>query len=405
VTQRTLLVLVLCALLACASQPPAATTPFEAAHAREAEPLAEIALAAEGGGLRARAPARLLAPITWESERFLLQLDAGSEAPVVCSVFPDGLDAAASLAAFSKEIFAPLEQDGSLKQRQILAVDAGHFAGRPFLALDWVYRIERGGNPLAGQVKLLVAQVGEGALYCAHDEVGYVQSFRRVAGALAGTLELERASRPSYLSQVSIFSLRDLRVGYELVTLEHDAEGDTRIDTRTSLLLPVDGQTLQQNDSYDVAFSRPDGSVINQHSVEAVNGEVMTQLRLDPAEDGGWSVTGKFQGKPLSAEIPQGAPASWLGEGLALREALARDGARAVVAVETWSADLDPTRLFEARLGVQRQLDADRFAAKLSVADVEADLVVDRDGLPVSGVVPAGPTDVKIERVFLDGSL
>jgi hypothetical protein len=398
-------VFMLCPLLACAAQPPAAMSPFETARAREAAPLAEAALASNDGALRARVPARLLSPVRWQDERYLVQLDAGSEAPVVCSVFPEGLDAAASLAAFSKEIFAPLEQDGSLKQRQILGVDAGHFAGRPFLALDWVYRIEREGRPLAGQVKLLVAQVGESALYCAHDEVGYVQSFRRVAGSLARSLVLDRVDRPAYLSAVSIYSVRELRVGYELITLERDAAGDTRIDTRTSLLLPVDGQTLQQSDSYDVAFSRPDGSVINQHAIESVNGEVMTQLRLDPDESGGWSVTGRFQGKPLEAEIAEGAPVSWLGEGLALREALARDGTRAVVAVQTWSADLDPTRLFEARLGIERQLDADRFAAKLEVAGMEADLVVGRDGLPVSGVVPAGPSDVKIERVYLDGSL
>jgi len=376
----------------------------QALRAREAEPIAPQRLQSPDKYFRAQVPARLAVPVERDEEAYKVSLDVGAQAPVDCWVYRDDVDLAAAISALSEATFAAIsEQLGKVDLREVDRVDAGVIAEGPFVALDWMYRAQTPDGPRIGQVKHLVASKDGRGLYCHHNEVGYTQTFRRVVGAMLESLEYQEKGPKPYFTEVSTMSVRGMRVGVEYTTLVRDADRDVRIDTRTALLLPVTSDTLQVSDTVGVEFARPDGTLINQVHVESANGELVSNLKLDPVP-GGWAVEGTFQGKPLSTRIEATSPASsWLGDAFALRETLAEKGAGAELTLARWVPEADPTRLVDQTLSIGRAVDAQRFAAKLAMEGIEADLVVDREGTVASGSMDMGVASVDFERVYSGG--
>jgi hypothetical protein len=399
------IVLVVTTAIGCATVPEPDW--LQALRAREAEPLPQQGIQSPDRFFRARIPAKLAGSIQREEDFYRFSLDVGAASPVDCWVYRDGIDFAASISALSEETFAAISGNfGEVELRKVDRVDAGVIAGNPFVAIDWMYRVQTDGGPQVGQVKHLVASRGGRGLYCQHNEVGYAKTFLRIVGAILESREYQEPNGPEpYFSEVSTMSVRGMRVGVQYTTLIRDADRDTRIDTRTALLLPVTADTLQVSDTFGVEFARPDGTLINQVHVESTNGEVVSHLKLDPAPGGSWTVEGTFQGKPLSAKIESASPpSSWLGDAFALRETLAERGAGAEITIARWVPEADPTRLVDQTLSIGRQVDAERFAAKVAVAGLEADLVVDRKGTVAAGTIDMGIAAMDFERVYMGGA-
>jgi hypothetical protein len=403
---RPLASLALLGLLGAACATPGEPAWLTEARAREAAPLAAAPLQSKDRFFRARVPAKLAAPIVLEDDAYRVSFDVGASAPIDCWVYRDGIDMAASLVGLSNSSFAAISESlGEVQQRQIERVDAGAIGESPFLAVDWFYRIQSSEGPQVGLIKHLAGNKRGRGVYCQHNEIGYTQTFRRVVDALLKSLEYQKALGPKpYFSQVSTLAVRGMRVGVEHTTLTRDADGDTRVDTGTSLLMPVTGDTLQANDSFGIEFARPNGSLINQVHVESDNGQVVTHLELAPQGKGAWSVQGKFQTKEFAAQIePTSQPASWLGETLAVRKALATKGIGGEVTLARWVPDADPSRLLDQTISIESQMEPDLFGAKLALAGIEAKLVVNRTGLVTSGSVEMGPASMDFEQVFVSG--
>jgi hypothetical protein len=376
-------------------------------RAREAAPLAAQGIESSDRFFRARVPAKLAAAVQRDGDAYRVSLDVGATAPVDCWVYRDGIDFAGSLTGLSQETFTGISQQfGAVEARQVDRVDAGAFGESPFLALDWMYRVQTDAGPQLGQVKHLVASKGGRGLYCQHNEVGYAETFRRVASALLESLEYRNPDDAApYFAEISTMSLRGMRVGLQHTTLTRDEDGDTRVDTRTSLLLPVTSDTLQASDTFAVEFARPDGTLINQVHVETANGELVSNLHLDPQPGGAWGVEGTFQGKPLSMRIESTSrPSSWLGDAIALRKTLASRGPGARISTTRWMPDADPTRLLDGTISIGEPVGSERFAATLATEGVEADLVVERSGTVSSGSIDLGIADVDFERVYTRGA-
>src|SRR5262245_31726124 len=339
----------LTAVLGCASVPEPDW--LQALRAREAEPMPSQKIQSSDRFFGARVPAKLAVPIQLEDEAYRVSLDVGSEAPVDCWVYRDGIDFAGSLAGLSESTFSAIsERFGEVDLRKVDRVDAGVIAGSPFVAIDWMYRVKTDAGPQIGQVKHLVTSKGGRGLYCQHNELGYAKTFLRVVGSILESLEYRNPNGPEpYFSEISTMSVRGLRVGVEYTTLVRDEDRDTRIDTRMALLLPVTAEELQVSDTFGVEFARADGTLINQVHVESANGEVVSHLKLNPAPGGGWTVEGTYQGKALSAKIEPGdPPSSWLGEAYTLRRSLAEGGAPgSQITLARRVPEAGPTRLGE----------------------------------------------------------
>jgi hypothetical protein len=374
---------------------------------REAEPISSRAVASDDHFFQARVPARPQGAVTPIDDAYALRLDIGSETPMDCWIYREGLDFATSLGALSDSTFEAIGRSfGDVEQRQVEQVDAGVLAGHPFLAVDWLYRIASESGPQIGQVKHAIASKQGRGVYCQHNELGYAQSFRRVLTDLLASLEYAApADRKPYFTQVSTLAIKGMRVGLERTTLVRDEVGDTRVDTKTSLLMPVTADTLQVSDTFGVEFARSDGSLINQVHVETSNGELVSQLELNPLPDDGWEVEGTFQTKPVSAKFRSATPpTSWLGEALALRQAISRTGVGSEIRLSRWVPQADPTRLVQETLSIERRMEPDHFAARLAMEGLEADLVVGADGSVASGSIPMGFASLEIERVYVGGA-
>jgi hypothetical protein len=405
--RRSLLSAVLSAgALACAS-PPLEEPPWLAeARAREAAPQKERALAAKGA-FRARVAAEVQVAPVRDEETWVFALGIGSEAPIECWAHDSDLDLASSLVAFSDSTFEAISQHfGEVSARRIEGVDAGALAGGPFLAVDWLYRIGDGGDARIGQIKHLAVSRQGRTLYCQHNELGYEATFRRVVEGLVRTLAYEKKATPkTYYEEVSVFSVHEMRVGVQHVTLALDEEGDTRIDLRASTLVPADAESFQASDSYGVEFARRDGTLINQAHVESVNGELSTNLKLDPTE-GGWKVHGTFQTKPIEVQLDAAQPLrSWLGEVLSVRREIAKKGVGGEVVLARWVPDADPTRALEERITILEKVAGDRFRTLLSLAGIEAEVLADRSGSAASGSIDLGHIQMRFERIFAHGKL
>lgn len=394
----------------CASSPEAPSGEpdwLQTLRAREGDPIAPRPLQSPDGFFRARVPAQPAGRVEAGEGLYAVSLDIGTTAPVDCWLYQDGIDFASSLSRLSADTFDAIGRRlGEVEARQIDRVDAGAMGESPFLALDWVYRIRAEDGPQVGQVKHLVTSKEGRGLYCQHNEIGYGETFRGIVAALLDSLEYrDPGGRAPYFSTVSTMSIREMHVGVEHTFLTDDGEGATRIDRRTSMLLPVTADTLQVSDTFDVEFARGDGSLINQVHIETVNGELLTDLRLDPQRDGSWSVEGTFQGKPLSAHIrPEEQPSSWLGEAMALRRTLAGKPSGAAITSTRWVPEADPTRLLEGTLTIGGPVGPERFSAKLDAAGLEADLVVSTAGTVASGSVDMGVASLDVEQVYTGGA-
>jgi len=405
VNRRLVLFLALVLATGCASVP--APDSLQAMRAREAEGLPEQSVQSVDRYFRARVPARLAGEILEEEEGYGLALDIGTGVPIECWVNREDIDFAAALLRSSDRTFAVVsERSGEIDLRRVDRVDSGAIAGNPFIAIDWLYRVQTDAGPRIGHVKHLVASKKGRGLYCQHNEPGYAGTFRRVVSALLESLEFGESNGPQpYFSEISTMSVRGMRVGVGVTTLSLDADRDTRIYTWSAVLIPITDSELQASDTAGVEFARPDGTLINQVHIESANGEVVSNLKLDPEPDGSWQVEGMFQGKPLSARIESASPpSSWLGDAVALRAALAGTGTGAEITLPRWVPEADPTRFIDQTLVIGQPVDPEHFAAKLAAAGLEADLVVDREGTVAAGTINMGAAVVELEQVYIDGS-
>lgn len=403
--RRELTVVLLCVVFTACASPMLMPQWLLDARGREAEPLQIASLHTSDGFFRTRVPAKLSSPIEAVENAYVVQLDMGATSPVECFVYTKGLDPAASLASLADATFEALEsQLGDVDFKQVDEVDAGAIGGSPFLYASWLYRVNSGGELRIGEVKHMTVQKGGRTLHCLHNELGYTQSFRRVVGELVRSAKYKTPlrSRPHF-TQISTLTIDGQRMGYEQTLLTRDAEGDTRIDVRSSLAIPASRGALRTSDSFGVEFADSEGRLINQVHVENENGELVTNLALDPGPDGGWVVSGTYQTKEIRAELAPGDPASWLGEAFALRRTLARQGVGSEIALVRWMPSADPVQLIEEKLSIESRVEDDRYGARLEMAGIEADLVVDGKGSVTEGSVDLGAASMGIERIYTSG--
>jgi len=344
---------------------------FEKLLAREAEPVAEQWIGSPDGKFRSRVAAEVVAT----SHQVL---------------------AAAAFESIAESL-------GEIDSKAILKIDAGAFGRHPFLALDWLYRVKSPKGLLAGQIKHLSAVARGGAsAHCYHNEAGYKATFERVVHGLVEHLEVAEPEPDPYYEEVSVVRIGDLQAGVARLAMTVDEQGDTKIVETLSLLVPVDQQTVMANDNYNVQFSSPDGSLINQIDVESQNGELSTQLALDPADDG-WRVSGTFQSKKLQGSLEPAEIPSTLGMMLDLRGFLPRAQPGAVKSFPQWMSD-NPLALTDVRFQVEGRVE-DGIAARLDLGPMKLDGVLDANGSVVSATMAMGPAEMEIERLYVQGTL
>jgi hypothetical protein len=401
---RGLLGILVATLCACASGPPGVD--LEALLEREAGPLAESDLASSDGYFSARVAAVIEEPVTFEAGEYSATLSIGAEYPLNCWIYVEPFDSASALANLSDLTRDSIEKQlGPVELRRLHWTDAGSIAGAPFLAAEWLYRANHDGQQVVTQAKIRLAAKAQRTIACMHIETGYHESFERFFEGLVASIEFANSPKRPYYAEIFTVSVGGRRVGYQYGTMLRDEEGDTRATNVSALFMPVGPEEVMTTDSYQVEYSRPDGSLINQISIESENGELTTNLKFDPQPDEVWQVGGIFQGKELTATIEAPSPlTSSLGDLIRVRDALSNDGVDARVVLPKWIPEADPTRLLETKIAVQEALSDGRYRADAELGPLEFEVVLGSQGSWLRAKVEMGAAEMIIERVWHDGA-
>jgi hypothetical protein len=382
------------------------------AQAREAtlKPLTEVA--SDDGWFRSRVPGTVAHPIRLEEGSYSVVIEVAAGVSVSCEVLREPGDLAGFLSAAADASFVELAKaHGAIQAKAVEASQAGIAGSHPYISLRWVYRVVQGGEARIGALKQFAVDRGDALIYCAHDELGYVQTFDAAARALATHFRAGPAApgapeiRPHF-REVSVVSMDGQPVGLASTTMTLDADGDTKVVNRTSMLVQrAPGQLLAQ-DSADIQWVRADGSLINATQVKVAQGTTTEEMKLVPAADGNerrWRASGKIGPKAIDVEI-EGSPSSFVALARARRQML---GAAAPVGASTdstiWSS-MDLTRLVPARASVLAAAGPEMYTVREELGGVAMEVVLDRrTGTMASGRLPLGARTLNFERVLREG--
>lgn len=375
------------------------------ARAREGKPVPAAALKSKDNWFKAKVPAVVVGDIEKIEGSYTIEFDIGGEQAAYCEIVPDGFDLASML---RRTLDITLEQvekaQGKVEARSIESIDAGLFGEVPYLQTQWVYRVNDGKVPRLGGLKQISMEKGGQGIYCAHVDLGYVKTFNSVVKALAESFESTTAATTPYYLEVAVASGLGMKLGIQITTLERDADGDTKSQQSSALLIPGAEGAIHSQDSVSQEWIRPDASLINATHFIASDGELVTSLNLK-TDEGTWFIEGDHKGKKLAEKLkPDAQPTSWVAQALGLRKLLATPNPVGVEhSMPQWLSH-DPTRLIDYKTKVLGKLGDKQFSALATSGDLKAKVTIDK----ATGMIATAEIDIgrpiTMERIYLKGS-
>lgn len=369
---------VLATIAACAAAPQPLSFPER--MELESLDLALRAVSSPDGSFSTKITGRLFRPMVSVDgdEGVTALIDIGSGTPVECTIFRRDLDLAAAMVEFSERGFAKVAQhSGPVLHRQTHALSSGVVAGAPTFSLSWRYKVASG----MGLIKHRIASVSGRGLYCRHIEVGYTKTFAKLFNAMVRAFESSDSGTGEALySAVLRTKLHERPRGIERQVIHRLEDDSLRIETRTSVLVASLYGQLRGVDTVFVRFARPDGSLIHAVYARSENGELVTNLSLEP-RNGIWSISGTRDRVEFQHDVKgSGNPVSTLEENRLLREAIRDQGSNGTSEVRGWYPQIEPTRLLKRTTVLGPRRDADHFHAIAKVGPVVIESVIDTRG-------------------------
>lgn len=374
--------------------------------AREAALPEATAVTSDDGWFSARVPGAVKQRVALEGGGYSLTMQLAGGVSMSCEVIPGARDLAALMAEAAEISFREIAKvNGAIQARAVEATEAGVVGSHPFLAMRWMYRALNQGEQRVGGLQQYVADLGEATVYCAHDELGYIKTFQAVTQAVTRELRvLGVPVRQPYFREVSVLRLNGRMVGVANVSMYRDDEGDTQVLSKSAMLVQrAQGELLTQ-DSADVEWLRPDGSLINASQVKAAGGKLSEEMALKLTEDQRWRASGTIAGKEVSFDL-EAAPDSYVTQARARRQLLAQDKPVGTsIENRSWTS-LDLTRLLPSRATVLAPAGNDGYAVREDLGGVAIEMVLDsKTGTMRSAKLPVGALTLDFERILQQGS-
>ncbi|MEO0422689.1 MAG: hypothetical protein AAF184_10160 [Pseudomonadota bacterium] len=284
-------------------------------------------------------------------------VDIGADVPASCWVYGQPQYMATTVKLLVDALLAENARvnDTPIKQRIVYYNDFGVIEDMPYMANEWLWVIERDGETNIGLLKMRAAQKDGTLFVCAHDQLGYRETFAALFDQVMRSATWPHDYQAPYLRGIHTFTVAGRPAGLAWHEMRQAEDGDTVTVVEMSMALQVDEFTLSTSDSKELARSTSDGQVINAFSESAENGEVTTALKLRADESGNWSVTGRMQGKEVAFDLgDEVRPLSILGESLTMR-ALLKDDTRTSAQIPVWVTGADPSSFITAEFALGKR--------------------------------------------------
>ena len=360
------------------------------------------AVATPDDSVRSKLPGKPATPQPME-DGWYFSSDIEAESPLECYLFTSSRDLATLTDVMAEaNIEAVAGSHDRVGNRQVFHTEAGAVAGMPYLALEWLYTVERDSQVLVGFTKVRAATKGEKAFVCSHNYLGYRTTLARAfATFVENTTVADDGPEPFY-EEIARLDMNGMGTGVTYASYRRDDDGGIRMDTAESSLMPVDAATVATSDAYTISFSRPDGELVNAYEVSVENGEIASNMKLNRNADGNWTSSGTLQGKELAYEIDgELQPASeWRQLALA-RNLFAGDDPS--VSALIWIPGIDPTQFLQATMTrddakVERQ-------AIMTLGPLSYAGRFDASGNLATADMTVGPVTINVARIWSRGTL
>lgn len=336
--------------------------------------------------------------VTPHEDFYHLSIPIGAQIAAECFVYPEALDSAATLQLLLNELLADFPKTG------ILRIDAGTFSHIPYVNQESLYVTEQGA---AGVLKGIVVPVGMSTLACLHDEPGYRETFRQMVGSLAGSLQFSGEAPENWnFQEIMLWRMRDLNVGYTVNSIGWTDTGEIKSIIETAVVIPRTAAETMTQDGYDVIYENANGEVISGSYAEATSGELTLAIDLEQVPEGGYRVSGQYQGKEIDSRIdPASKPVGPHHQLLELvRAAHPEDGKPRPLRIAAYVPTASPLQTLgvEARPTGQRVGGQPEYA--LLFAGMEATSVIDVHGQRAVKV-QMGQLELQLNRVYVNGQI
>jgi hypothetical protein len=372
---------------------------FRAFMAREATGLVKRPLVFSDGRATGEIEAVAAPTLERDGATWLIEAPIGSEHPVSCSLFDKPIEGGASLVKFANLVRERL-RDATIES--VTITDTGAIDETAYMEATMTYTMESPRGTAGGQIKMFVRPDLDASVFCFQDEVGYFESFRRVARSLALSLRVARPSPPPRFVEIQVVKLGDMPIGVARRTIQIEAAG-TRFDQTTSfMLVPRSRKDLVSTDRFDAERVDQAGRLISVVSVEAQGEEERRRYNLTrQGQSRVYVYTGKQSGKDVSGKFKSKDE-----KGLASSSLIARQvrdqlmtGKVAGLTVEAYHPTIAPEP-FEV---VYKRRGADGHDISVRLGQIDATAHLDENGLVDRISSPIGGMVLTEARVFMRG--
>lgn len=401
---------------AAAAQPAAPAAPAAAANAGASDELRKLAARelparpaqpfTTPAGIAGQVEAAAAPQVGHEGDLEVVTIPLGTAEPIVCSIHPTQLDAAATIwrmAELAKQ---------NVKLVSAAPVDVLEVKGSALAIAQLVYQVDRGGGPLVGAMKLAVYAHRTTSLLCRHDELGYGDTFTRVVKGLAGSLSGGKPDprAAAIFVDLSVWRVGPLVVGFSERAIWQTETGGRRVEQTTAMLLPRGPADLIAADTSSREVLDRKDLVVEGVYVQGANGELDTIMRIGRAADAvTYAYEGKKDGKELKGSFKTQAGLSselWFARRLARAAAMKVPKGKprerlGPLVHQTYAVEANPV----APQPITVRMDpATPGRATMELGSVKTTGDLDASGLFSSTELPVGPATLAAKRVFSRGA-
>lgn len=336
-----------------------------------------------------------------EDNYWYFTVDIGSESPVECWAFQEYDGLANSLVNMMKYAVNNVSTNlkKTLESQYNFSLDVSNLGDVPVFSYDILYNLGETDERVSGLMKGMSAESANGLQVCLHNEIGYRETFKDVFTSFVNAVDRSANVKPFF------FAINGMKMQGELVGIVSekfsiDADGDVEIVEATSLILPVDANTVSSTDSLARSWSRIDGTLINTYEYTVENGEVMSSMGLSRTE-GTWVIEGEIQGKKVNSELSyDDVFTSNFGAYLETQKLANSD--QDSLSYNTWSLEGDPTQPTPTVMYKKSQ----KNGLLELVAEIESfkiEYTVDEDFIMQRAKVEMGPIDYGVMPMYVSG--
>ncbi len=275
---------------------------LEALAAREFDALPKVPVRFPDELFSAEVEASGEPSVSTQANLRVIEVPVGTETPMVCYLYPEGIDAGATLT----NVAALVGKTGKL--HELRPVDVVAVDENPAMFVEIDYLFDGGEGPLAGRLKAMVFPHPAHPLLCMHDEFGFSKAFQRVALGLARSLSAKTDFVTARYGELQVLKVNGQPFGFTRMLIRDGADGSSAYEWVGARLVPTK-EGMDAVDEAKTAISDAQGRLVAVGYAASTNGELTLQAEASRKAANEYTFQGVKEGQAFSGTFQTKDPA------------------------------------------------------------------------------------------------